>query len=116
SEDKLTGARYGVFVLIADEQMTDGIAKGFPSFAIMCGGTVKSPRWVSSTLGSPVVLGRPDTASVLTKLPQQMVVLRADDSIHVHDWNMAGDFRTFMVDKGATRELIDTKTTTRIQF
>ena len=116
SEDKLTGAPYGIFGLMADEQMADEIGKGFPSFLIMCGGTVKSPHWITSSLRSPVVLGKPDTRSVLTEIPQQIVALRADDNMHTHAWNMAGDFRTFMVDKGATKELIEAKTTARIQF
>jgi hypothetical protein len=47
--------------------------------------------------------------------PQQIVYLGADDKIKLHFWNMAEDFKTFFVDKGATKDLVKS-TTARIQF
>lgn len=113
SEDKLTGAQFGIFELTADEPMTEGIRSGFPLFTIMCGGG-NSPKWVNSKLLSPVVLGRPDISSAFD-VPQQIVRLRADNKIKVHAWNIAEDFRTLFVDKGATREFLNSKDA-RIQF
>jgi hypothetical protein len=86
----------------------------FPSFVIMCGGTAKAPKWINSKLLSPVVLGKADITNAFD-VPQQLVRLRADDKIHVHAWNMADDLRTFFVDKGATKELLNSKDA-RIQF
>lgn len=113
-ENKLTGELYGILTLTADEPITDGLASGPPSFIIMCGGAVNSPRWINSKVLSPIVLGLPNTRSAFGS-PQQMVYLRADSKIHVHFWNMADDFRTFFVDKGATKELLNSRTA-RIQF
>lgn len=42
-------------------------------------------------------------------VPQQMVCLRADNNTRVHFWNIAEDFRTLFVDKGASKDV-------RIQF
>jgi hypothetical protein len=70
-EDKLTGALFGIYELIANER----IGSEFPSFIIMCGGTTKAPKWINSKLTSPVVLGRADFTSGLGA-PQQMVHLR----------------------------------------
>jgi len=113
-EDKLTGALYGIFSLEADERITDGIGSASPSFVIMCGGPLDSPHWLNSKMLSPVVLRMPDTKSPFGA-PQQAVYLRADNKIHLHFWNMAEDFRTFFVDKGATKELLNSRTA-RIQF
>lgn len=113
-EDKLTGALYGIFSLEADEPIADGIGSGLPSFVIMCGGRADSPHWLNSKVLSPVVLGMPDQQSPLGA-PQQIVYLRADNKIHVHFWNMAEDFRMFFVDKGATKELLNSSIA-RIQF
>jgi hypothetical protein len=114
SENKLTGALYGILTLKADESITDGVSSGSPSFVVMCGGTEKSPKWFNSKLLSPVVLGMPDARSP-GDAPQQIVYLRADDKIKLHFWNMADDFRTFFVDKGATKDLVKS-TNARIQF
>jgi hypothetical protein len=116
SEDKLTGAQYGMFELLADEKLADGISAGYPSLVIMCGGTAAKPQWVNSKFISPVVLGRSDTQSVLSKAPQQTVLLRADNAFHAHFWNIAEDFHVMFVDKGATKEVLNTKTSARIQF
>jgi hypothetical protein len=59
-------------------------------------------------------LGKADITNAFD-VPQQLVRLRADDKIHVHAWNMADDLRTFFVDKGATKELLNSKDA-RIQF
>jgi hypothetical protein len=114
SEDKLTGAQYGIFELKADETIDDGISSGLPSFIIMCGGSKQSPKWINSKLISPVVLGTGDTRSAFG-VPQQFVRLRADDKIHVHAWNIAEDFHALFVDKGATKELLGSNSA-RVQF
>jgi tetratricopeptide (TPR) repeat protein len=113
-EDKLTGALFGVFSLEGDEPITDGVASALPSFVIMCGGPLDSPHWLNSKLLSPVVLRMPDTKSPFGA-PQQTVYLRADSKVRLHFWNMAEDFRTFFVDKGATKELLNSRIA-RIQF
>jgi len=115
SSDKLTGAAYGILELKADEQVTDGIATDYPRFIIMCGGTAASPRWINSKLISPVVLGMGDTHSPLSGSSQQFVILRADDKMHTHAWNIADDFHVLFVDKGATKEFTGS-TKARIQF
>ena len=104
--NKLTDEAYGMFELKADERITDGISSDFPSFVIMCGGNADSPRWINSKLLIPVVLGMGDKRSPLGA-PQQSVHLRADKKIHLHFWNIAGDYKTFFVDKSATKELIN---------
>jgi hypothetical protein len=106
SEDKLTEVPYRLFVLKADGRMTDGIGSDFPSFVILCGGPEDSPGWINSKFLSPVVLGAGDQKSALG-VPQQSVHLRADRKIRLHFWNIADDYRTLFVDKGATRELIN---------
>lgn len=115
SEDKLTGAAYGIFELKADEQISDGIGSDYPRFIIMCGGSKQSPKWINSKLISPVVLGVGDTHSAFSGSPQQFVTLRADDKFHTHAWNIADDYRVFFVDKGATREFMNSGNA-RIQF
>jgi hypothetical protein len=114
SEDKFTGALVGVFELKANEPISDGIAPGLPSFVIMCGGTIKTAHWMNSKLLSPVVLGKPDIISPIHE-SQQMVWLRADGKVHMHWWNMPPDYRTFFVDKHATKELLRASDV-RIQF
>lgn len=114
ASDKLTGATYGMLELKADEAVTDGIGSDYPYFVIMCGGSKESPKWINSKLVSPVVLGRPDSDNGFG-VPQQRVYLRADDKIKIHRWNIAEDFRTMFVDKGATKEFIGSRTA-RIQF
>jgi hypothetical protein len=111
SKDKFTDRLDGIFELKATEPITDGVANGLPTFIIMCGGTVKAPKWINSKLLSPVVLGRPDPPSH----SQQAVRLRADGKFHLHAWTMAEDFRVFFVDKGATREVLGS-TDARIEF
>ena len=114
SRDKLTGAAYGILQLKGDEPISDGIASDYPRFVIMCGGGA-SPKWVNSKLISPVVLGVGDTHSSFSGTSQQFVVLRSDDKFHTHAWNMADDFHVFFVDKGATKEFMNS-TNARIQF
>jgi hypothetical protein len=46
---------------------------------------------------------------------QQSIAPRANNKIHFHFWNMADDFHTFFVDKGATKELLGSADV-RIQF
>ncbi|MGA3098128.1 MAG: PEGA domain-containing protein [Bryobacteraceae bacterium] len=113
SENKLTGALYGIFELKANEALSDGISSGVPNFIIMCGGPAKAPTWINSKLISPIVLGKP--SEFAAHAMQQTVVLRADSKFHTHFWNMADDFTTFFVDKGATKELIGSGDA-RIQF
>ncbi len=115
SEDKLTGAAYGIFELKADEQISDGISSDYPRFIIMCGGSMQSPKWINSKMISPVVLGVGDTHSAFGGSPQQFVTLRADDKFHTHAWNIADDYRVFFVDKGATKEFMNSSNA-RIQF
>ena len=115
SHDKLTGAEYGLFVLEADQNVTDGISSGKPEFVVMCGGSAKNPKWINSKLISPVVLGLPQTRSPFSGSPQQLVNLRTDDKIHGHFWNIADDYRTMFVDKGATREFLHSSEA-RVQF
>jgi hypothetical protein len=99
---------YGLFELKGNGALTDGISSGIPALVIMCDG-----KWVNSKLLSPVVLGK---ASAFTAHDgQQTVYLRADSKVRVHNWNMAEDFRTFFVDKGATKELLGSNDA-RIQF
>jgi hypothetical protein len=113
-EDKLTGAQFGVFGLPAIEPIGDGISSGTPVLIITCGGTAKSPHWVDSKFISLVVLGVSDGTSPLG-VPHQLIVLRAGSKIHPHFWNMHGDFHTLFVDKGATKEFLDSQDA-RIQF
>jgi hypothetical protein len=115
SRDKLTGAAYGILALKADEPISDGVSSDYPRFVIMCGGSAAAPKWLNSKLISPVVLGLGDTHSAFSGSPQQFVFLRADDKIHTHAWNIADDFRVFFVDKGATREFMNSSKA-RIQF
>jgi hypothetical protein len=96
--------------LAADSPIADAISSGIPSFVIMCGGN----RWINSKLVSPVVLASGKFGSALG-VPQQLVYLRADNKLHLHFWNIADDYRVFFVDKGATKELINSRDA-RIQF
>jgi hypothetical protein len=82
SEDKLTGALYGVFELKANEALSNGFSSGIANFIIMCGGTAKAPRWINSKLVSPIVLGKPSEFTVHAM--QQMVMLRTDSKFHAH--------------------------------
>ncbi|MDE2103735.1 MAG: hypothetical protein KGL39_41240 [Patescibacteria group bacterium] len=106
SADKLTGQVRTIFSLVAVEAISDGISSSFPIFEIVCG-TGDSPRWIQSELDSPVVLGSSGFRSALSDAPQQMVQLRADSRIRAHFWNIAGDWRTFFVDRQATKEVMN---------
>ncbi len=114
TRDKMSDVLYGLFELRADEDLGDGIGAGRPVFAITCGGSISSAKWIESVLSSPVVLGLPDLTSPLGA-PQQIITLRQDGKRHIHFWNIAEDFRRLLVDKGATEEMIRS-TDARIQF
>ena len=80
----------------------------------MCGGSGKTAHWINSKLLSPVVLGVPDKRS-FTDEPQQIVILRTDSKIHIHEWNIDSESTMFWVDKGATKQLLEGKDV-RVQF
>jgi hypothetical protein len=115
-ENKMTGALTEVLTLQADEALDSSLGSGFPVFVISCTGRVAKPKWLGSQLISPVLLGTPQIKPGLAgPHPQQTVWQRSDDKFHIHFWNQAADFKVLFVDRGATKDLLNS-TNTRIQF
>ena len=111
-KNKLTDAPSGRFYLFANEPITDGTASGTPAIIFECGGSVDHPRWLNAMLTSPVATGEPDHRSH-NGMPQQTVLLRADNKVFKHYWDVeAGGL---FVNKEATKQLLDS-TDARIQF
>jgi hypothetical protein len=91
--------------LVGNEELSDGIGSGFPSFGIACAGG----KWIDSVLFSSVVLGTgAPRGGLLSNIPQQVVFLRSGTKIRVHFWNIAEDYRRLFADRGATKELLST--------